>query len=59
MQRDEIAVGDAKGPYANLIVTRAEDKDKPWVKKLVKAYPSEEVRKFIEAEFKGSLIPAF
>jgi len=59
LQRDAIAVEDAKGPYANLIVTRAEDKDKPWVKKLVKAYQSEEVRKFIEAEFKGSLIPAF
>ncbi len=59
LQRDAIAVGDAKGPYAKLNVTRAEDKDKPWVKKLVKAYSSEEVRKFIEAEFKGSLIPAF
>ncbi|AMO98579.1 lipo, YaeC family protein [Collimonas arenae] len=59
LQRDTIAVEDARGPYANLIATRAEDKDKPWVKKLVKAYQSEEVRKFIETEFKGSLIPAF
>lgn len=59
LQRDAIAVEDAKGPYANLIATRAEDKDKPWVKKLVKAYQSEQVRQFIEAEFKGSLIPAF
>ena len=50
---------DAKGPYANFIATRVEDKDKPWVKKLVKAYQSEEVRKFIETEFKGALIPAF
>ncbi|WP_454732760.1 MULTISPECIES: MetQ/NlpA family ABC transporter substrate-binding protein [Cupriavidus] len=59
LQRDTIAVEDARGPYANLIATRAEDKDKPWVKKLVKAYQSEEVRRFIETEFKGSLIPAF
>lgn len=59
LQRDTIAVEDAKGRYANLIVTRVEDKDKPWAKKLVKAYQSEEVRKFIEAEFKGSLVPAF
>ncbi|WP_395824210.1 MetQ/NlpA family ABC transporter substrate-binding protein [Collimonas sp.] len=59
LQRDTIAVEDARGPYANLIATRVEDKDKPWVKKLVKAYQSEEVRKFIETEFKGSLIPAF
>ncbi|WP_430869604.1 MetQ/NlpA family ABC transporter substrate-binding protein [Cupriavidus basilensis] len=59
LQRDTIAVEDARGPYANLIAARAEDKDKPWVKKLVKAYQSEEVRRFIETEFKGSLIPAF
>ena len=59
LQRDTIAVEDAKGPYANLIATRAEDKDKPWVRKLVKAYQSEEVRRFIESEFKGSLVPAF
>ncbi|MGO4808239.1 MetQ/NlpA family ABC transporter substrate-binding protein [Cupriavidus sp. 2MCAB6] len=59
LQRDTIAVEDARGPYANLIATRVEDKDKPWVKKLVKAYQSDEVRRFIETEFKGSLIPAF
>lgn len=59
LQRDAVEVEEAKGPYANLIATRAEDKDKPRVKKLVKAYQSEQVRQFIEAEFKGSLIPAF
>lgn len=59
LQKDTIAVEDARGPYANLIATRAEDKDKPWVKKLVKAYQSDEVRQFINTEFKGSLIPAF
>ena len=59
LQRYTIAIEDAKGPYANFIATRVEDKDKPWVKKLVKSYQSEEVRKFIETEFKGALIPAF
>jgi len=59
LQHDTIAVEDAKGRYANLIATRIEDKDKPWVKKLVKAYQSEEVRKFIETKFQGSLVPAF
>lgn len=59
LQRDTIAVEDAKGRYANLIATRVEEKDKPWVKKLVKAYQSEEVRKFIETQFKGSLVPSF
>lgn len=59
LQKDTIAVEDPRGRYANIIATRAEDKDKPWVKKLVRAYQSEEVRRFIETEYKGSLVPAF
>lgn len=47
-------------PYLeSQIATRVQDKDQPWVKKLVQAYHSEEVRKFIDTEFKGSLVPAF
>ncbi|MET0185593.1 MAG: MetQ/NlpA family ABC transporter substrate-binding protein [Achromobacter sp.] len=57
--RDAIAREAAKGPYANLIAVRTADKDKPWVKRLVAAYQSPEVRDYIEKEFKGSLIPAF
>jgi len=56
---DSIAQESAKSPYANLIAVREADKDKPWVAKLVKAYHSEEVRKFIETEFKGAVLPAF
>jgi len=57
--KDGIAVEDAKGIYANLIAVRTEDKDKPWVKPLVAAYQSPEVKAFIEAKYKGSLIPAW
>ena len=35
------------------------DKDKPWVAKLVKAYQSEEIRRFILDAFKGSVVPGF
>ncbi|MGO4329236.1 MetQ/NlpA family ABC transporter substrate-binding protein [Cupriavidus sp. 2TAF22] len=59
LQKDTIAIEDARGPYANLIAARPQDKDKPWVSKLVKAYQSDEVRNFINAQFKGSIIPAF
>ena len=31
----------------------------PWVKKLVAAYESDEVRKYIDTQFKGAIIPAF
>ena len=57
--KDAIAQENAKSPYVNLIAVREADKDKPWVSKLVKAYQSEEVRKFIQTEFKGAVIPGF
>lgn len=57
--KDAIAIEDLRGPYANLIAVRAQDKDKPWVKKLVAAYESDDVRKFIDQKFGGAIIPAF
>ena len=57
--KDAIAKESARSPYANLIAVREQDKDKPWVAKLVKAYQSEEIRKFIQLEFKGAVIPGF
>ena len=38
---------------------READKDKPWVAKLLKAYHTEEIRQFIQTEFKGSVLPGF
>ena len=38
---------------------REQDKDKPWVAKLLKTYHSEEIRKFILTEFKGAVLPGF
>lgn len=57
--RDAIAIEDAKNPYANLLAVRTADKDKPWVPKLVRAFQSPEVRKFVEGSFNGSLVAAF
>jgi D-methionine transport system substrate-binding protein len=57
--RDSIAQESAKSPYVNLIAVREQDKDKPWVAKLVKAYQSDEVRRFVQAEFKGAVVPGF
>jgi D-methionine transport system substrate-binding protein len=57
--KDAIAQESAKSPYVNLIAVREQDKDKPWVGKLVKAYQSQEVRKFVQTEFKGAVIPGF
>jgi D-methionine transport system substrate-binding protein len=57
--KDAIAQEAAKSPYVNLIAVREQDKDKPWVAKLVKAYQSEEIRKFIQTEFKGAVLAGF
>jgi D-methionine transport system substrate-binding protein len=57
--RDAIAIEDAMSPYANLIAVRTQDKDKPWVAKLVKAFQSPEVKQFVGSNFAGSMVPAF
>jgi D-methionine transport system substrate-binding protein len=57
--KDAIAQESAKSPYVNLLAVREQDKDKPWVGKLVKAYQSPEVKQFIQTEFKGAVIPGF
>lgn len=57
--RDAVAREPANGPYANIIVVRTADKDKPWVKTLVAAYQSAPVKSFIETTFKGALVPAW
>ena len=58
-QRDAIAQESAKSPYVNIIAVREQDKDKPWVAKLVKAYHSDTVRDYVKTEFKGAVIPAW
>jgi D-methionine transport system substrate-binding protein len=59
LDRDALIKESARGPYVNVIATRRADKDKPWVKRLVAAYQSPEVRDFIQSQFKGALVPAF
>ncbi|PTR12962.1 MetQ/NlpA family ABC transporter substrate-binding protein [Cereibacter azotoformans] len=56
---DAILREDPKGPYVNLIAVRKADADAAWVKDLVGAYHSPEVRAFIDAKFEGSVLPAW
>ncbi|WP_175781361.1 MetQ/NlpA family ABC transporter substrate-binding protein [Burkholderia anthina] len=57
--KDAIALESLTSPYANVIAVRVKDKDQPWVKKLVKAYQSREVKEFINKQFKGSMVASF
>jgi D-methionine transport system substrate-binding protein len=56
---DAIAIESEKSPYANVIVVRTADKDAPWAKTLVESYHDESIRKFINDEYKGALIPSW
>ncbi|POR46119.1 MetQ/NlpA family ABC transporter substrate-binding protein [Bosea psychrotolerans] len=47
---------DPKGPYVNVIAVRAADKDKPWVKTLVEAYHTPEIKAFVAERFKGAVL---
>ena len=57
--KDAIARESKDSPYVNLLVVRKADADKPWVKKLVAAYHSEEVRKLILAKWPGVVVPGW
>jgi D-methionine transport system substrate-binding protein len=57
--KDALTRENPKGPYVNVIAVRAEDKDKPWVKALVESYHSPEVKKFVEEQFKGAVLPSW
>ncbi|MBV8621346.1 MAG: MetQ/NlpA family ABC transporter substrate-binding protein [Curvibacter sp.] len=59
LAHDAVIKESPQGPYANLIAVRRADKDQAWVRRLVAAYQSPEVRSFIESRYQGSLVPAF
>ncbi|HEX7622244.1 MAG TPA: MetQ/NlpA family ABC transporter substrate-binding protein [Anaeromyxobacteraceae bacterium] len=57
--RDAIARESSDSPYVNLLVVRQADKDKPWVQKLVAAYHSDEVKKYVLQKYPGVVVPGF
>ncbi|WGF90175.1 MetQ/NlpA family ABC transporter substrate-binding protein [Marinivivus vitaminiproducens] len=54
--KDAIAREGTDSPYTNIVAVRAEDRDQPWVKTLVAAYHSPEVKDFIAERFQGSVV---
>jgi D-methionine transport system substrate-binding protein len=57
--KDAILRETADSPYANVIAVRKEDADAPWVKTLVDAYHSPEVKDFVQDKFKGAVVTAW
>ncbi|WP_172199472.1 MetQ/NlpA family ABC transporter substrate-binding protein [Saccharibacillus qingshengii] len=56
---DALFKEDSDVPYANLLVTRPDNKDSDAIKKLIAALNSEDTKTFIQEEYKGEIIPAF
>ena len=57
--KDALAQEDKDSPYANIIAVKEDNKDKDYIKALKEAVNSEEIKKFIEEEYKGAIIPSF
>ncbi|MGW1848510.1 MetQ/NlpA family ABC transporter substrate-binding protein [Streptomyces sp. NPDC001966] len=58
--KDALVLEKADGnPYANLIAVKKGNEEDPRVQKLVELLHSDEVKKFIEDTYQGSVIPAF
>ncbi|MEE4490444.1 MetQ/NlpA family ABC transporter substrate-binding protein [Streptomyces sp. NPDC050529] len=58
--KNSLALEKADGnPYANIIAVKKGNEKDPRVQKLVKLLHSDEVKKFIEDNYQGSVIPAF
>ncbi len=59
LNKDAIAQEGLDSPYVNIFVVRKADAEKPWVKKLMSVYHSQEIRNFITEKYKGVVVPGF
>jgi D-methionine transport system substrate-binding protein len=57
--KDALLIEDKESPYVNVLAVRTKDKDNEALQKLAKALNSPEVKKFIEENYEGALVPAF
>ncbi|RYF78272.1 MAG: methionine ABC transporter substrate-binding protein, partial [Comamonadaceae bacterium] len=57
--RDALFIEGKESPYANIVVTREDNRDSADIGKLLKALHSDDVRRFIEQQYKGAVVPAF
>ena len=57
--KDAIAIESKDSPYANVVVVRAGDENRPELQKLKNALLTPEVKKFLEEKYQGAVVPAF
>ncbi|HBM80086.1 MAG TPA: methionine ABC transporter substrate-binding protein [Clostridiaceae bacterium] len=57
--KDTIFTEGKDSPYANVLTVRPDNQNDPAIQELAKALNSDEVKKFIEDQYKGAIVPAF
>lgn len=57
--KDAIFLEDKDSPYTNILAVRQDKANDPALQKLAKVLNSPEVKKFIEDQYKGAVVPAF
>ena len=58
-KEDSIAMESADNPYVNVIVVQEGNEDAPWVKTLLEAYHSDEIKAFIDESYHGTVITSW
>ena len=58
-QKDALILEENSSPYGNIIAIRKGDENRPELKALLKALQSDKIKKYIEENFKGGVIPGF
>lgn len=57
--KDALVLEDKNSPYANILVTRIGDENRPDIQALKAAMTSEKMKEFILQKYKGAVLPAF
>jgi D-methionine transport system substrate-binding protein len=56
---DALFIEGSDSPYVNIIAARPDNKDSDEIQKLIQALQSQEVKDFINSQYKGAVVPAF
>jgi D-methionine transport system substrate-binding protein len=57
--KDALVLESKDSPYANILVVRIGDEDRPDIQALKTAMTSEKMKEFILQKYKGAILPAF
>jgi D-methionine transport system substrate-binding protein len=56
---DAVFIEGEESPYSNIVVIKEEDRNKEWVEILQSSLRSEKVKKFIQENYNGAVVPTF